>query len=350
MPHALNPRYTFPTFIVGRSNESAYTAASAAAVSPGRLHNPVLVSGATGLGKTHLAHAVAAEATMRGDRRAILVTADEFLALIADATRTGTTSDVIAQLTSAELLIVDDVHVLDKHAAAQEALAALATRAVTQGVQLLLTSDSASGADALATRLVRKFRSAHVASLGTPDWSHRVAILHAKARERRVDLPPSVAHHLATQPGHSVREMEGNLTRLLAIAQLGKEPLSLGLARRAFPTRQREGSEMLGAQDVQEAVAAEWGISLDALIGPGRSRSLSEPRRIGMLLCREVLGLSLREIGSAFGDRDVSTVTSALSHAREAMVREPATAERVARLRELLPVPGAAPITESSPR
>jgi chromosomal replication initiator protein len=209
--------------------------------------------------------------------------------------------------------------------------------------QLLLTSDDAAGSDLLAKRLVSHFRGAHVATLGAPDWAHRVAILHAKAKSLGIVLPPSVAHHLAAQCDGSVRELEGSITRLMAVAALDGAPLSLALARRALPTKRRAGAVSSGAQAVQEAVAAEWGVSPAALVGEGRTRALAEPRRIGMLLCRDLLALSIREIGAAFGDRDSSTVLSALERARSDLARDGAMAERVARLRELLPATAPSP-------
>jgi len=127
------------------------------------------------------------------------------------------------------------------------------------------------------------------------------------------------------------------------VAGLDNTPLTLALARRALPTRRHPDAMSTGAQAVQEAVAAEWGVSPDALVGPGRARAIAAPRRIGMLLCRELLSLSIREIGTAFGDRDSSTVMSALARAREDLVDDAAVAERVARLRQLLPAAATAP-------
>jgi chromosomal replication initiator protein len=345
MSRPLNPRYTFTEFIVGRSNEAAYTAASAAAVAPGRLYNPILISGATGLGKTHLAHAVTAESVHRGDREVTLVTADDFLRLLAEGVAAGDPQSQLAALRNVHLLVIDDVHVLDRHAAAQDALAALAAHAVTTECQLLLTSDDAAGSDLLAKRLVTHFRGAHVATLGPPDWAHRVAILHAKAKSLGLTLPPSVAHHIAAQCEGSVRELEGNITRLVAVGSLEKAPLTLALARRVLPAKRQAGTVSAGAQAVQEAVAAEWGVSPEALMGEGRTRRLAEPRRIAMLLCRDLLALSIREIGTAFGDRDSSTVLSALERARNDLASDAAMAERVARVRELLQ-----PATVPSPR
>lgn len=337
MPAKLNPRYTFPEFVVGRSNEAAYAAASAAAVSPGQLYNPILLAGATGLGKTHLAHAVTAECAIRPGRVAVLLTADEFLRELAEGVAVGAPRAAVQRLRAADVIVMDDVHVLDRHAAAQEALAALAAESVARNAQLLLTSDAADGADALALRLVGRFRRAHVASLGTPDWAHRVAILQARAATLGVALPPSVAHHLAAQCESSVRELEGSLTRLLAMASLDGAHLTLALARRAVPTRHPPASgASVGAQAVQEAVAAEWGVSPDALVGEGRARALAQPRRMGMFLCRELLALSLSEIGAAFGDRDRSTVLSALARAKAELEDDSRTAERVARLRTML--------------
>ena len=343
----LNPRYTFPRFVVGRSNEAAYAAASAAAVAPGALYNPILLAGGTGLGKTHLAHAVTGEAALRDPMRtAELLTADEFLRRLSLAVSAGTPNLLLDELARASLIVVDDVHVLDRHAAAQEALLSLASRALTGAKQIVLTSDDAAGASALAHRIVHRFRTGHSATLGIPDWAHRVAILHAKAATLGVELPPSVAHHLASQCEGSVRELEGSLTRLLAVASLDGSTLTLALARRAVPTRMERGDgdgaprALPGAQLVQDAVAAEWGVSPDELVGAGRSRRLVEPRRIGMLLCHELLDLSLREIGAAFGDRDSSTVLSALARAREDLEESASVAERVARLRQMLPASG----------
>jgi chromosomal replication initiator protein len=343
MSRPLNPRYTFLEFIVGRSNEAAYTAASAAAVAPGRVYNPILITGGTGLGKTHLAHAVTAESATRGDRQVALSTADDFLRLLAQGVAAGDPQSRLAELREAHLLVIDDVHVLDRHATAQDALAGLAGHAVATGCQLLLTSDDAAGSDLLAKRLVSHFRGAHVATLGPPDWAHRVEILHAKAKSLGVALPPSVAHHLAAQCEGSVRELEGSITRLMAVAALDRSPLSLALARRALPTKRQAGAVSTGAQAVQEAVAAEWGVSPDALVGEGRTRALAEPRRIGMLLCRDLLALSIREIGAAFGDRDSSTVLSALERARSDLRGDVAMAERVDRVRELLPATAPTP-------
>ncbi|MEO8561593.1 MAG: DnaA/Hda family protein [bacterium] len=344
MPVSLNPRYTFPQFIVGRSNEAGYAAASVAAIAPGRLYNPILLAGGTGLGKTHLAHAMTAEATLRDPMRSTeLLTADDFLRRLSVAVHDGTPDMLLDQIARAALIVVDDVHVLDRHAAAQEALLSLASRAIASGRQLVLTSDDAEGASALARRFVRRFRTGHSASLGVPDWTHRVAILHAKAATLGVVLPPSVAHHLATQCDGSVRELEGSLTRLLAVAGLDSSPLTLVLARRAVATRERRSGTdgtahpLPALQAVQDVVAAEWGVSPDELIGAGRSRRVVEPRRIGMLLCHELLDLSLREIGGAFGDRDSSTVLSALARARADLEESPAIAERFARLRQMLP-------------
>jgi chromosomal replication initiator protein len=350
----LNPRYTFPQFIVGRSNEAAYAAASAAAVAPGALYNPILLAGGTGLGKTHLAHAVTAEAALRDPlRTAELLTADEFLRRLSTAVGGGTPELLLEELARASLIVIDDVHILDRHAAAQEALLSLASRALAGAKQLVLTSDDAAGASALAHRIVHRFRTGHSATLGIPDWAHRVAILHAKAATLGVELPPSVAHHLASQCEGSVRELEGSLTRLLAVASLDGSTLTLALARRAVPTRMDRGDgegaphALLGAQLVQDAVAAEWGVAPDELVGAGRSRRLVEPRRIGMLLCHELLDLSLREIGAAFGDRDSSTVLSALARAREDLADSSAVAERVARLRQMLPASGVAQPTSA---
>ena len=330
-------RYTFVEFVVGRSNEAAYTASSAAAVAPGTLYNPILVTGATGLGKTHLAHAVASETVSRDGRSARIITADAFLELIASAMATGTITATVEELAQCTVLVMDDVHIFHRNGAAQDALVSLAAYAVALGTQLMLTTDRDDDASALTSRLVAQFRTGHVATLENPDWAHRVAILKAKVRAAGVGLPPDVVHYLASQSTGSVRELEGQLTRLMAIAALEQTPISLALAQRAVPTRRpADGEGTFGALFIQQAVAAEWGISPDALTGAGRSQALNEPRRVAMLLCRDRLELSLREIGAAFGGRDVSTVVAALRRARAEVADDERLSTRVEHVSELL--------------
>jgi chromosomal replication initiator protein len=340
-------RYSFAEFVVGSCNEAAYTAASAAVISPGALYNPILITGATGSGKSHLAYAIVGEAMLRAERSVLFLSADRFLRRISIATQRGTVADTVHALATVGTLVIDDAHIVSRHAAAHEALTNLAGLAVTLGSQLVLTGDTTPEADSRSERLVRQLRSAHIATLGAPDWSHRVAILHSKARAQNVALPPVIAHHIAAQCSGSTRELEGLLNRVLAVAALEAAPLSMSLALRALPIHPRAGVEMVGAQVVQEAVAAEWGVPPEALIGSGRARRLTQPRRLAMLLCRDVLDLSLREIGAAFGDRDVSTVFSAISRARDELEAETAVTERVFRVRTELPMSGA---TAPSPR
>jgi chromosomal replication initiator protein len=330
---ALDDRLTFASFVVGDRNDAAHAAARAAALAPGTAHNPILITGTTGLGKTHLAHAAAAEWRLRSGRSATLLSADAFMRVVGHAAAVGARTDAVSRMAQSELVIIDDAHLLDRHAAAQEALTTLAALCTATGSQLLLTSDAASGADSAAARLVRRARTSLVATLGAPDWSHRVAILHAKACARGVTLPAAVAHHLAAEGDGNVRELEGLFTRMLAIAEVEHEPLTLALAVRAAPPRPGADATMVGSHLVQHVVAAEWGVAPTALTGAGRARMFSQPRRIAMLLCRDDLELSLREIGAAFGDRDPSTVVSAIARARAELNNVQAVTEHVASVR-----------------
>jgi chromosomal replication initiator protein len=334
----LNPRYTFAQFVVGASNDAAVASASAVAASPGRTYNPLFVFGETGLGKTHLmqavAHAVLAE---RPSSRVAYVSAESFATELVSAVQQGEAAVFHERFARADLLLVDDVHILAGRAAAQSAFAEVFRAQYEAGRQIMLTSDRApaslGGVDAA---LVGQFKWGRVVDVSRPDAGHRLAIVRAKlAREAGGPrVPDDVAAFVAEHVRTNVRALEGALVRVVAHAEVRGSAVTVGLAREAL----RVEGPVAPTTLVERAVAAEWSV-----VGPGptpellhskrRTRALVEPRQVAMYLCRAVLGMTLHDIGAAFGGRDHSTVIHAVDRVKARVAAEPGFAQRVARAR-----------------
>jgi chromosomal replication initiator protein len=354
----LNPRYTFARLITGRSNELAVASAVAVAAAPGRGYNPLFVYGETGLGKSHLMQAVAHEvvardaAARRPATRLIYVSAEEFLNDIVAAVQQGT--DAVAaergRYQRADLLLIDDVHVLAGRRGAQEMFAEIFATLYESRRQIMMTSDRPPQSIGLDAALVSQFRWGRVVDVSRPDAGHRLAILRAKIRHehRGVPIPDDVVSALADgvfgNTLGNVRAMEGALTRLAAYAALKRQPVTLAIARellgagelfRAGPPR------AAGAAAIEHAVAVAWGpgddgagaVTPEAMLSKRRTKEIVEPRQVAMYLCRELLGMTLSDIGLAFGGRDHSTVIHGVEKVRSRLIGEPVFRARVEALR-----------------
>jgi chromosomal replication initiator protein len=337
VPTALNPRYTFAQFVIGRSNETAAAVAAAVAAAPGRTYNPLFLYGDTGLGKTHLMHAVAhAALEQRPHARTAYVAAEQFTAELVQAIHGGTLSTFRDQYHRVDMLLVDDVHTLAGRREAQEAFAQAFSALYDAGRQVVVTSDRPPEAIGVADQLAGRFRLGKVADISLPDAEHRAAILRAKVRDE--DLAGTVGEDVialvADAVRSNVRAMEGALVRLLAYSRLRDRPVSLALAREALRIDPRGPAAFRrGAARVQDLVAAEWRVTPEALVSKRRSHDLLEPRQVAMYLCRELLDMTLDAVGGAFGGRDHSTVVNALDRLAQAMRVNPALVERIDRVR-----------------
>ena len=337
MPSSLNPRYTFANFVVGRANDHAAAGASAVAAAPGRVYNPLFIYGATGLGKTHLMQAVAHEVAQGpgGDRLAY-VTAGDFRLEVVEAVRAGAERELHARYLERQMLLMDDLHTLRPASAELEAFVRIFTALQDAGRQVLLTSDRPATATNVEAEIARRFRWGKIVDLGLPDFEHRLAILRHKVGADALDVvvPDAVLALIAEHVRSSVRALEGAVTRLVAIARLRGERITVPLALEALQIVEAPRPE--GPQTVQQAVAQAWGTTPEALVSARRSQSVVEPRQIAMLLCREVLRLPLAEIGAAFGGRDHTTVHHSVARAEERLAGDDVLRERVERIRRLL--------------
>jgi chromosomal replication initiator protein len=342
----LNPSYTFAHFVIGKSNDLAAASATAVAAQPGRTYNPLFIYGETGLGKTHLMQAVAHEVLAhRPSTRLVYVSAEQFTNDLVASLQQADLSPFQSQYHTADLLLIDDVHILAGRRAAQDAFAETFTVLYDAGRQIMMTSDRAPQSSGLDSELVGRFRSGKVADVSRPDVEHRLAILREKIRigahgPHAAQVPDDVVSFIADHVATNVRAMEGALVRLLAFSALKSRPVTLDLVREALPSLMAPSTRASGASAdaavMARRVAAEWGVTPEALASKRRTAEIVEPRQVAMHLCREILGMTLADIGAAFGGRDHSTVIHGLERVHYTMGVNAAFSARVKRVAESL--------------
>ena len=343
----LSARYTFEHFVIGKSNELAYAAADAVAQAPGRVYNPLFIYGDTGLGKTHLMQAVAHEILKReSSTRVLYIGTEQFTNEYVGAIQSRTTQDFRRRYRETDLLLVDDVHFLKGKEATQEEFFHTFNALYEGGRQIIMTSDRApSEIPGIEARLVSRFQWGMVADIEPPDLEHRIAILQHKAHIDHLEhaVADPVIRFIAENVRSSVRELEGSVIKLLAYASLKHREITVDLAREALRDKLRNSqaelpnsSSPLSIHRIQQTVAQEWGVTVEALKSKTRTKTLTIPRQAAMYLCREILGLQLVEIGNAFGGRDHSTVIHSLERATELITNEPDFRKRLEHIRSIL--------------
>jgi chromosomal replication initiator protein len=340
----LSERYIFDHFVIGKSNELAAAAAHAVAQAPGKVYNPLFIYGDTGLGKTHLMQAIAHEIVRDEPRsRITYLGTEQFTNELIAAIQNRTTGEFRRRFRETDLLLVDDIHFLKGKETTQEEFFHTFNALYEAGRQIVLTSDRPpSEIPGLEARLVSRFQWGMVADIEPPDLEHRIAILRKKAAIDHLEmtLPEDVIRFIAENVRSSVRELEGSIIKLLAYASLKHQEISIELAREALRDKLRPqsagGAAGLTGYVIQEAVAKEWGVTAEGLRSKTRTKNLTVPRQVAMLLIREMLGTQLVEIGAGFGGRDHSTVIHSLERANAMIAEEPAMAQRISRLRTAL--------------
>ena len=330
----LSGRYTFQNFVIGKSNELAAAAAHAVAEAPGKVYNPLFIYGETGLGKTHLMQAVAHEILQRTPRtRLAFLGTEQFTNELVASIQGRTTQEFRRRYREIDLLLVDDIHFLKGKEATQEEFFHTFNALYEAGRQIILTSDRPPSEIAgLEARLVSRFQWGMVADIEQPDLEHRIAILRNKAALDHLELtiPEEVIQFIAENVRSSVRELEGSVIRLLAYASLKHKDITIEVAREALREKLRNpalagtsSDDGLTISVIQQAVAKEWGVTPEGLRSKVRTKNLTVPRQVAMYLARELLGIQLVEIGSAFGGRDHSTVIHSLDRVRESITSDP---------------------------
>ena len=344
----LNERYTFDTFVIGKSNELAAAAAHAAAESPGKTYNPLFIYGATGLGKTHLMQAIAHVVCKRApETRVLYVGAEQFINEVIESIHGRTMPEFRRRYRAdVDLFLVDDVHFLEGKEMTQEEFFHTFNALYEGNKQIVLTSDRPpKELPGLEARLVSRFEWGMVADIGQPDLEHRIAILQKKQEQDHLEMaiPDDVLRFIAEHVRSNVRELEGCIIKLLLYASLKHKEVSIELAREALSDKIRPGED--GAQmpkalptinKVQEVVARRWGVTPEGLRSKARIKTLTVPRQIAMYLARDLLQMQLVEIGQAFGGRDHSTVIHSVDKVERQMSSDRTFRERIDHARQEL--------------
>jgi chromosomal replication initiator protein len=343
----LSHRYTFAEYVVGRSNELAYAAANAVAAAPGKTYNPLFVHGPTGIGKTHLMQAIAHEILARNPScRVMFVSTEQFTNDVITSIAKRTMPDFRRRYRETDLLLVDDVHFLGGKETTQEEFFHTFNAIYEAGRQVVVTSDRPpSEIPRLEARLVSRFEWGMVADISQPDLEHRIAILRRKAEADHLEraMPDDVLEFVANHVQTNVRELEGSIIKLLAYSSLRGKPVTVDLAREALRDKVRSGearptksSRHDRLRAIQQKVAQEWGVTVEGLQAKSRTRAVTVPRQVAMFLSRELLGLQLVEIGSAFGGRDHSTVIHSLDRVTAMLEESSEFRGRVEKIRDSL--------------
>jgi chromosomal replication initiator protein len=312
-PARLNPKYTFETFVIGESNRFAHAAAYAVAEAPAKAYNPLFVYGESGLGKTHLLHAIGHAIFSMFQTRVRYVSSEEFTNEFINSIRDGRQEGFRRRYRDVDVLLVDDIQFLESKEQTQEEFFHTFNTLHNSNKQIVISSDRPpKQLSTLEDRLRSRFEWGLITDVQPPMLETRIAILRRKAAAERLDINAEVLEYIGNKISTNIRELEGALIRITAFASLQRERVTLDLAEVVLKDLipDSSGPHITSALIMSET-AAYFGLTLDDLCGSTRTRVISSARQIAMYLCRELTDMSLPKIGQQFGGRDHTTVMHA---------------------------------------
>jgi len=318
----LNPRYIFETFVIGASNRFAHAAAVAVAEAPAKAYNPLFIYGESGLGKTHLLHAIGAYAKeLYGSTRVRYVSSEEFTNDFINSIRDDKASVFQRRYRDLDILLVDDIQFLENKERTQEEFFHTFNTLYNANKQIVISSDRPpKQLTTLEDRLRSRFEWGLITDIQPPELETRIAILRKKAAQDKLNAPDDVLEYIASKISTNIRELEGALIRVTAFASLNRQGVDLSLAEIVLKDLiPEEGGPEITGPTIMAQTASYFSLSVDDLCGTSRSRVLVNARQIAMYLCRELTELSLPKIGQAFGGRDHTTVMHADRKIRQLM-------------------------------
>ena len=321
-PARLNPKYLFETFVIGASNRFAHAAAVAVAEAPAKAYNPLFIYGDSGLGKTHLLHAIGHYAlSLYPGVRVRYVNSEEFTNDFINSIGEGKAGAFQRRYREVDVLLIDDIQFLQGKEQTMEEFFHTFNTLHNANKQVVITSDlPPKQLNGFEDRMRSRFEWGLITDVQPPDLETRIAILRKKAGNERLQAPHDVLEYIASKISTNIRELEGALIRVTAFANLNRQPVDLALAEIVL-------KDLITDEDTAEITAAAiiaqtanyFGLSIDDLCGSSRSRVLVTARQIAMYLCRELTDMSLPKIGQQFGGRDHTTVMHANRKIRELM-------------------------------
>ncbi len=334
----LNPRYTFAEFVVGSSNQFAHAAAWAVANQPGEKYNPLFIYGGVGLGKTHLVSAIGHHLLSNRERKhkVIYLSAELFMNELISSLKRDRMAEFKERFRKVDALIIDDVQFLAGRERTQEEFFHTFNSLHAERHQIVLTSDKVPREiPDLEERLRNRFESGLIADIAPPDLETRVAILHKKAAHENITLSPDVALYIAQNVTSNVRELEGSLTRLVAMASLRDCPITLEFARQALRDLIAQAPAKPDMEAIERATAEVMRVRLADLRSKKRTQQIAFCRQVAMYLCRKLTDASFPTIGEYFG-RDHSTVIHAYNLISKRVADDPAFRQTIERIERQL--------------
>ncbi|CAN5667862.1 chromosomal replication initiator protein DnaA [soil metagenome] len=337
--HGLNPGYTFESFVVGGSNRLAHAAAMAVADSPAGAFNPLFFYGGVGLGKTHLLHAIGHRALEQNETVEVLyVSSERFTNELIKSIMSQKTDEFRSRYRSIDILMIDDIQFIAGKESTQEEFFHTFNELYQSGKQIVISSDRhPKTIQTLDDRLRSRFEGGLIADVSLPDVETRTAIIRRKGELLGVDVPSDVLEYIARRVQSNIRELEGALNKIIAMAQLFNQPIRMDIAAQALADTELEArrAEITPDRIIGE-VSNHFDVTLAELRGRGRSKQIVLPRQIAMYLIRDETGCSLVEIGRYLGNRDHSTVMHGISKIESTLETDTTLRRHVATVREKL--------------
>jgi chromosomal replication initiator protein len=308
--NVFNPRYTFDSFVVGSCNQFAHAAARAVATNPSRMYNPLFLYGGVGMGKTHLMQAIGRELKLHyRDMKVIYISSEQFMNEMINSLRYDRMTSFHERFRSVDALLMDDIQVLGAKERTQEEFFHTFNALYERQKQIVISSDSPpKEIPGLVDRLRSRFEWGLIADIQPPDLETKMAILDRKAEEEGIHLPEDVRAFMATKMKSNVRELEGALIRLIALASLTGAEISVSMAQQALKSIVTHGERKITIDMIQKAVTEEFGLKPGQLKEKTNAKAISFPRQVAMYLAKELTNASLPEIGRAFSGKHHTTV------------------------------------------
>jgi chromosomal replication initiator protein len=331
----LDAKFTFETFVAASSNRLAHAAAQAVAETPGRSYNPLFIYGGTGLGKTHLLHAIGNYVTEKHPRRKVLyVTTETFMNDFVDSLRSSSTLAFKRRYRECDLLLIDDVQFMERKEGLQEEFFHTYNDLKGASKQIVLTSDRPPRSiEHLEDRLHSRFLSGLITEIDTPDLETRLAILQLKAARERLDAPDDVLEFIAKRVRSNIRDLEGALNRASAFARVNGTSLDMETVRKGLSDLETVSEpNRITPQRILAVSASSYAVSVEAICGSNRSRPIVDARQVAMYLMRELTNYSYPAIARLFDKRDATTVAHAVEKISRQLREHHQIEERVSQL------------------
>ena len=325
----LNPRYTFDTFVVGANNNLAHAASLAVAESPGEIYNPLFIYGGVGLGKTHLMHSIAHFILKNNPKAKILyVTSEKFTNELIDAIRNKnniSTTEFREKYRNNDVLLIDDIQFIIGKESTQEEFFHTFNALYEAKKQIIISSDKPpKEIETLEERLRSRFEWGLTVDIQSPDYETRMAILRKKEELEGYNIDNEVIKYIATNIKSNIRELEGALTKIVALSKLNKKEITIELAEEALKDLISPGEvKNITPEYIVSMVAEQYEVSPEEIISQKRSRNIARPRQVVMYLCRNMLNIPLQEVGRALGGRDHTTIMHGVEKITDELKTDP---------------------------